>query len=73
MRNYTLQPRRLPSSDAPVQLVAIVLVFSGQAQVQEQDVCKSTLADMHHPTDAWQRVFKPGHEILREGLPAPEV
>jgi hypothetical protein len=53
--------------------VAIVLVFNGQAQAQEPDVCKSTLADKHHPTDAWTRVFKPGHEILAQGLPEPEI
>jgi hypothetical protein len=56
-----------------VQIVAIVLVFSGQALAQELDVCKSTRADKHHPIDAWMRVFRPSHELLREGLPAPEV
>jgi hypothetical protein len=73
MRNYTPQPGHLSSADAPVQIVAIVLVFSGQAQAHEPDVCKFMFADKHHPTDAWTRVFKPGHEILAQGLPEPEV
>jgi hypothetical protein len=73
MRNYTPQPGHRPSDATPVQIVAIVLVFNGQAQAQEPDVCKSTLADKHHPTDAWTRVFKPGHEILAQGLPEPEI
>lgn len=73
MRNYTLQPKHLPSSDAPMQIVVIVLVFSGQALAQESDACNSVFADRHHPTDAWTRVFKPGHEILAQGLPEPEI
>ena len=73
MRNYTPQPGQLTSGDAPVPVVAIILVISGQALAQEPDVCKSTFADNYHPTDAWTRVFKPGHEILAQGLPAPDV
>ena len=75
MRNYTPKPGHLPNQngDAPVQIVAIVLVFSGQAQAQEPDACKCMFADSHRATDAWMRVFKPTHEILMAGLPEPDV
>jgi len=33
----------------------------------------STFADKYYPADAWTRVFKPTHEILAQGLPAPDV
>ena len=56
-----------------MQIVAIVLVFSGQAQAQESDACKCMFADSHRATDAWMRVFKPTHEILMAGLPEPDV
>jgi hypothetical protein len=73
MRNHTPKTEHLTSGDAPAQTVVIVIVFSGQALAQEPDVCKSTFADKHQATDAWQRVFMPGHEILAQGLPAPDV
>ena len=72
MLNYTPQPGHLTSGDAPVHVVAIILVISGQALAQEPDVCKSTFADKHQPTDACM-LFKPGHEILGQGLPEPDV
>jgi hypothetical protein len=81
MRNNTPLAGHLlnPGNDAPVQIVAIVLVL-GKWEHQGHQAASgtsasscSTFADKHHPTDAWTRVFKPSHEILRENLPEPEV
>ena len=67
------------SKDKASQIVAVVLVL-GKWEHQGQQAASGTgaspcssLADKHQTTDAWMRVFKPGHELLHEGLPAPEV
>ena len=81
MRIYTPRPghRRSPSDNGTVQIVAVVLVL-GKWEHQGHQAAYgtgaspcSTFADKHHPTDAWTRVFKPGHEILAQGLPEPEI
>ena len=65
--------------DEAIQIVAVVLVL-GKWEHQGHQAAHgtgaspcSTFADKHHPTDAWTRVFKPGHEILAQGLPEPEI
>ena len=67
------------SEDEAIQIVVVVPVL-GKLEHQGHladygtgaSSC-STFADKHHPTDAWTRVFKPGHEILAQGLPEPDV
>jgi hypothetical protein len=78
-RKPSNQARPSPSNDGSVQIVVVALVL-GKWEHQGHQAASgsgvspcSTLADNHHPTDACTRVFKPTHEILSEGLPAPDV
>ncbi|MEI7938508.1 MAG: hypothetical protein WCK27_17620 [Verrucomicrobiota bacterium] len=65
--------------DEAIQLAVVVLVLGNRKPQGHQATSGmaaspcSTFANQHHPTDAWTRVFKPTHEILAQGLPAPDV
>ena len=81
MRNNTPLAGHLlnPGDDGSVQIVAVVLVLDNRKR-QVYDPGSGTIAtpcpkigDTPNPTDAWTRVFKPGHEILMAGLPEPDV
>jgi hypothetical protein len=67
------------SKDEVIQIAVVVLVIGNRkhqghlaAPGSGASPC-SAFADSYHPSDAWQRVFKPGHEIMAQGLPAPDV
>jgi hypothetical protein len=82
MRMYTHRPGHRPSSsdNGTVEIVAVVVLVLGKCEHQGQHApagldaspC-STIADDHHAADAWTRIFTPGHEILAQGLPAPDI
>jgi hypothetical protein len=81
MRIQSPAPRRRPrpSRGSAVQLVTVVLVFGDKTvhghaagSAVPPSPC-STFGDAYEPVEAWQRVFKPGHEIMAQGLPEPDI
>lgn len=78
---HSSQAHLRPNNDRSAQIMAVVVVVvinGRQRQIQEPVGCGfaaacASNAEEWPSAEVRRRVFKPTHEILREGLPPPDI